>query len=76
MGEGGDALLEACRENGVNTQFVKRVEGPCGHTMIQVDKNGQNSILLFGGSNRSITKDFVDEVLENFEKGDMILLRE
>ena len=41
VGEGGDALLEACRENGVNTQFVKRVEGPCGHTMIQVDKNGQ-----------------------------------
>lgn len=75
VGEGGDALLEACRENGVNTKFVERVEGPCGHTMIQVDKNGQNSILLFGGSNRCITKTFVDEVLENFDKGDMLLLQ-
>ena len=75
VGEGGDALLDTCRENGVNTQFVKRVEGPCGHTMIQVDKNGQNSILLFGGSNRCMTKAFVDEVLENFDKGDMLLLQ-
>lgn len=75
VGEGGDALLDACRENGVNTQFVKRVEGPCGHTMIQVDKNGQNSILLFGGSNRCVTKEFADEVLGFFEKGDIILLQ-
>ena len=75
MGEGGDALLDTCRETGVNTQFVKRVDGPCGHTMIQVDKNGQNSILLFGGSNRCMTKEFADEVLGNFDKGDMILLQ-
>ena len=75
VGEGGDALLDTCRETGVNTQFVKRVDGPCGHTMIQVDKNGQNSILLFGGSNRCMTKEFADEVLGNFDKGDMILLQ-
>lgn len=75
VGEGGEMLLETCRENGVNTDFVKPVDGPCGHTMIQVDKNGQNSILLFGGSNRRITKEFVDEVLSHFEKGDIILLQ-
>ena len=43
--------------------------------MIQVDKNGQNCILLFGGSNRSITREFVDEVLSAFEKGDILLLQ-
>ena len=71
----GDVLLETCRENGVNTQFIRKIEGPSGHTIIQVDKNGQNCILLFGGSNRSITKEFVDEVLDAFESGDMILLQ-
>ena len=38
-------------------------------------KNGQNSILLFGGSNRSMTKEFVDSVLAAFEGGDIILLQ-
>lgn len=75
IGEGGEPLLEACRENGVNTEFIRRADGPCGHTMIQVDKDGQNCILLFGGSNRCITKEFVDEVLGNFEKGDILVLQ-
>lgn len=75
VGEGGDPLVKACEENGVNTKFVRRVEGLCGHTMIQVDKNGQNCILLYGGSNRQITREFVDEVLDFFEKGDIIVLQ-
>nr|WP_294443836.1 ribokinase [uncultured Blautia sp.] len=75
VGEGGDPLVETCEENGVDTKYVRRVEGPCGHTMIQVDRDGQNCILLFGGSNRQITREFVDEVLDFFEKGDIIVLQ-
>lgn len=75
IGEGGEALLEVCKENGVNTEFIRQIPGPCGHTVIQVDKNGQNCILLFGGSNRSMTREFVDEVLDCFEEGDIILLQ-
>ena len=75
IGEGGDPLLEVCKENGVNTEFIRQIPGPSGHTVIQVDKNGQNCILLFGGSNRSMTREFVDEVLDSFEEGDIILLQ-
>lgn len=75
VGVGGEPLLAACEENGVNTEFIRRSEGPCGHTMIQVDKSGQNCILLFGGSNRCMTREFVDEVLQNFDKGDMLVLQ-
>lgn len=75
IGEGGEPLLEVCKENGVNTEFIRQIPGPCGHTVIQVDKNGQNCILLFGGSNRSMTREFVDEVLDCFEEGDIILLQ-
>ncbi len=75
IGEGGEPLLAACEENGVNTEFIRTVEGPCGHTMIQVDRDGQNCILLFGGSNRCMTRAFVDEVLSHFEKGDMLVLQ-
>ena len=75
IGDGGEILLETCRENGVNTEFIRKIPGPCGHTVIQVDKDGQNCILLFGGANRSITREFVDEVLNAFDKGDIILLQ-
>lgn len=75
IGDGGEILLETCRENGVNTEFIRRIPGPCGHTVIQVDKDGQNSILLFGGANRSITRKFVDEVLDHFDRDDIILLQ-
>lgn len=75
IGEEGDILLETCRENGVNTEFIRKIPGPSGHTVIQVDKDGQNCILLFGGANRSITREFVDYVLDSFEEGDMILLQ-
>lgn len=75
IGEGGEPLLDVCKENGVNTEFIRQIPGPCGHTVIQVDQNGQNCILLFGGSNRSMTKEFVDSVLDSFEEGDIILLQ-
>lgn len=75
IGEGGEELLKTCQENGVHTDFIRKIAGPSGHTMIQVDKNGQNCILLYGGANRRITREFVDEVLDHFEVGDMILLQ-
>ncbi|MEY8282516.1 ribokinase [Lachnospiraceae bacterium 50-23] len=75
VGEEGGALLEACKEGGVKTDFIKTIPGKSGHTIIQVDKEGQNCILLFGGANRSITKEYVDEVLSHFEKGDILLLQ-
>ena len=75
IGDGGEILLEICKENGVNTEFIRKITGPCGHTVIQVDKDGQNCILLYGGANRSITREFVDEVLSAFGRDDIILLQ-
>ena len=64
-----------CRENGINVQFIREVPGPSGHTIIQVDKNAQNCILLYAGSNGQITPDFADEVLSHFDRGDLLLLQ-
>lgn len=75
IGESGESLLNACKESGVDTTYIKRVEGKSGHTIIQVDKNGQNCIILFGGSNQLQTKENIDEVLSNFDNGDMLLLQ-
>lgn len=75
IGEEGGILLEACKEGGVDARFVKTIEGKSGHTIIQVDKNGQNCILLYGGANRAMTKEYIDEVLDFFEAGDILLLQ-
>ena len=75
IGIDGDILRQLLDENGVDTRFVRKVPGPSGHAMIQVDKNGQNSIVLFGGANQMITREFVDEVLQHFSSEDMVLLQ-
>ena len=71
----GGFLLDVCRENHVNTDYIRTAEGKSGHTIIQVDDNAQNSILLYGGGNRKITEDFIREVLAGFGKGDILVLQ-
>ena len=75
VGEDGQELCDMLAENGVNTQYVKQIDGKSGHAIIQVEESGQNSIVLFGGSNRRITKGYIDVVLSHFEKGDYLLLQ-
>ena len=46
-----------------------------GHAIIEVDASGQNSIILYGGSNLDISKEDVDTVLSHFSEGDILLLQ-
>ncbi len=75
VGEEGLDFYDACETYGIKTDYIKTVTGRCGHTIIQVDDEGQNSIILFGGANQKNTKEYVDEVLNNFDTGDIILLQ-
>ena len=75
VGSDGDILLDACKEAGVNTKYIRRLPVKGGHTMIQVDKNAQNCIILYGGTNQMQTREFVDEVLADFGEGDYLLLQ-
>ena len=75
VGEDGDMLLEACKENGVDTTYVRKLPVKGGHTIIQVDENGQNCIILYGGTNQMQTKEYIDEVLGNFGEGDYLILQ-
>lgn len=75
IGDEGDVFLDICKENGIDTSNIRKLSGKSGHTIIQVDKNAQNCILLYGGANRSLTREYVDQVLANFDKEDMLLLQ-
>ncbi|MGN0994445.1 MAG: ribokinase, partial [Butyricicoccus sp.] len=75
IGEDGQPFLDACAEYGVHSAFIRRVDGRSGHTVIQLDKNAQNSILLFGGANQRLTAEYVDGVLAQFGADDLLLLQ-
>ncbi len=75
IGTDGDILIERLKEFGVNTSYVIKTNSLSGHAIIQVENSGQNNIILYSGANSEITKDDVDNILENFEKGDILLLQ-
>lgn len=75
IGQEGQMLLDICRENGVDTRYIRKVSGKSGHTIIQVDRKAQNCILLYGGSNRAFTREYMDEVFADFADGDVLLLQ-
>lgn len=75
IGSDGQVFLDACKEYGVHSEFIRVVDEPTGHTVIQIDKNAQNSILLFGGANQCLTEEYADEVLAHFSAGDILLLQ-
>ena len=75
IGEDGQAFLDACVEYGVDSRHIRKVEGKSGHAIIQIDRNAQNCILLYGGANQKLTEAYVDEVLADFGAGDVLLLQ-
>lgn len=76
IGEDGRFLLEEMEKSGVSISLVQVLkEIPTGHAIIQIDKTGDNCILLFGGANRQITTSYVDQVLLQFEAGDFLVLQ-
>lgn len=76
IGEDGKFLVDFLNESGVNTKFVKIFSDiKSGHAIIQNDDEGDNCILLYGGANQAITKEQVDETMEEFSAGDYLVLQ-
>jgi ribokinase len=75
IGLDGDMLLRACKENGVDTHYIQRTGERTGHAIIQVDRLGENCIVLYGGANQTVKKQYVDTVLNDFGEGDYLLVQ-
>ena len=71
----GAALKDALARNGVRTQYVRELDVPSGHAVIQVDHRGQNCILLYGGANAGQTPEYIRQVVGSFSPGDYIVLQ-
>ena len=75
IGAEGRFLREALERAGVRTDLVEETAGSTGHAIIQVDRTGQNSILLHDGANGQITPAFAERVLAGFSAGDAVLVQ-
>lgn len=75
IGEDGEFLADILQKSGAHTELISRLPGRNGHAIIQKQPNGQNCILLYGGSNQQNTRGQIDEVMSHFEKGDYLILQ-
>ena len=75
IGPDGLFLRDTLMEAGVDTSHVQVLAAATGHAIIQVEATGGNAILLFGGTNRMITREMAQSVLSTFAAGDCVLLQ-
>ena len=76
IGTDGLFLKNILEKDGVNCQYLQvREDVGTGTAFIQVDRRGQNCIVLNGGANRLNTEADCRRVLDGFAPGDWILLQ-
>ena len=75
VGKEGEWLKEKLAASGVDTSFLDVVDEAGGHAIIQVDKSGENAIVLHGGANKLIDGQDAEMVVSQFEEGDYLLLQ-
>ncbi len=75
IGDGGEFLLETLKAANVDISRIEKINGSCGHAIIQVDKSGQNCILLYAGTNHCIDSEYINKYLAEAEKDDVLLLQ-
>lgn len=75
IGTGGGQLKAYLDSSGVDTSLIQSCGETQGHTVIQVDPSGQNSIIVCGGSNQKVDQKYVDQTFGHFQAGDYLMLQ-
>ncbi|HHY53044.1 MAG TPA: ribokinase [Clostridiales bacterium] len=75
VGENCELLLQALRNAGVHLEYLMHLREPCGHAVIQVDDQGQNCILIHGGTNRMLNRQYIDDLLGHSCSDDIVLVQ-
>lgn len=75
LGKADAWAAEQMRDAGVNVGAVSMIDGPSGHAIIQVDDEGENSIILHGGANQGFSRALLSQALADAESGDWLLMQ-
>jgi ribokinase len=75
VGKDGIWLKEKLEDEGVDVSNIEISDGASGHAVIQVNKEGENSIIIHGGANQEIQAAGALKVINKFSEGDHLLLQ-
>jgi ribokinase len=75
VGREGEWLVDNMKRAGVDVARTVVCDKPSGHAIIQVDKDGQNAIVVHGGTNQLIGRAEIDDALASATEADMVLLQ-
>jgi ribokinase len=75
IGKDGSFLRDLLVGSGADCSLLLESEVPTGRAIIQVNEEGQNCILLFGGANQDIGREDIDRFLAGWGRGDAVLLQ-
>lgn len=75
IGTGGEVLKTQLEKDGVDTSGLLAVDEMQGHTVIQVNQDGENCILLYGGSNQCVTEAQIADTFSACAAGDWLVLQ-
>ncbi|GMO25379.1 MAG: ribokinase [Termitinemataceae bacterium] len=76
VGDDGGVLVKLLSVDGCDTHLVRHYAGQAsGHAVIQVSGDGKNCIIVHGGTNQLISETDIDTALQDFSKGDALLLQ-
>ena len=70
----GEILTDYLKKASIKS-LVKTIPGHSGHAIIQVDRQGQNSIIVEAGANKKLDKAYIDQVFDHFSDGDYLLIQ-
>lgn len=71
----GQTLINALKNDNVNTEYIKVEQGPSGVALITVDKNAENCIVVASGANFKLTKDDIDKNIEAILNSDIVVIQ-
>lgn len=75
IGRADDWILAQMDRAGIDTNQVRKLEGPTGHAIINIDRSAENAIVLLAGANQQLTEDQIDQALAGASPGDWLLLQ-
>lgn len=69
----GEQLLQGLQSEGIDTQWIERLDLPSGVAFISVDQKGQNSIIVAPGANQQLSPENLQ--LRAFDNAEVVLLQ-
>ncbi|MBY5987161.1 ribokinase [Roseovarius atlanticus] len=75
VGPDGAWVKTRLADYGIDVAHISEVDTPTGHAVINVDRQGENAIVIFPGANRKQSPGSIDAALQDARQGDILMFQ-